>query len=126
MSTSSITIYSKANCFKCDGSLRTVGTAIKQGRISAAQVTVVMIDGTEPKEGKIPEGVEVRLITDPVRQQALLDGFAENPTLGRSAPVFTVLDEGGEEIDAWNDLRPDKMEGTFKAMEKESALAATA
>ena len=54
-----INIYSKSLCVQCDGVLRTINKAITDGIIDPSQVTVYMMDGTEPRAGKVHERVEV-------------------------------------------------------------------
>lgn len=125
-----INIYSKSLCVQCDGVLRIVNTAVKDGVLDPAQVTVHMIDGTEPRAGKVDERIEVIRIEDVDEQDSLLKKFKAHPSMGTSFPVVFVTaskDEDSAEIDVFSGMNPGRVKGAITAAtEGAPALAATA
>lgn len=125
-----INIYSKSLCVQCDGALRTINKAIKEGVINPSQVTVHMIDGTEPRAGKVDDRIEVKRIEDIEEQDALLTKFRAHPRTGTSFPVVFVMDskdEDAAEIDVFSGLNPNSIKAAIKtAADSAPALAASA
>lgn len=125
-----INIYSKSLCVQCDGALRTIDKAIKAGDLDPAQVTVHMIDGTEPRAGKVDSRIEINRIEDVEEQDALLAKFRAHPNTGTSFPVFFVKEskeEDAAEINVFSGFAPDKVKGAVEiATTSAPALAATA
>lgn len=112
--------YSKSGCVKCDASMRTINKAIENGAIAPSSVTVHMIDGTEPRAGKIHPDIEVIRIEDPKEQETLKNSLRDR--LGAQAPAFIVKYGSGAEAMAWNDFRPDKLEKAIALVSSSSAV----
>lgn len=125
-----INIYSKSHCVQCDGILRIVNSAINDGTISASQVTVHMIDGTEPRADKVHERIEVIRIEDVDEQANLIESFRKHPDTGTSFPVVFVQatkDADSKELAAFSGLNPNSIKAAITtASEDTPALAATA
>lgn len=125
-----INIYSKSLCVQCDGTLRIVNKAIKEGVLDPAQVTVYMMDGTEPRAGKVDERIEVVRIEDEADQDALRTTLQNHPGTGMSSPAVFVKagkDEDSAEIDVFSGMNPDRIKSAIKTVsEGVPALAATA
>ena len=125
-----INIYSKSLCVQCDGTLRHINNAINEGVISPSQVTVHMIDGTEPRAGKVDERIEVIRIEDTDEQVRLIESFRNHPATGTSFPVVFMQetkDTDSKEIDVFSGMLPDRIKAAIKtASEDAPTLAATA
>lgn len=125
-----INIYSKSLCVQCDGTLRTVNKAITEGVIDPSQVTVYMMDGTEPRAGKVHERVEIIRIEGDEAQDALRTKLRNHPATGTSSPAVFVKESGDEksaEIDVFSGMNPDRLKTAIKtAAESAPALAASA
>lgn len=112
--------YSKSACVKCDASMRTINKAIENGTLAPSSVTVHMLDGTEPKAGKIHPDIKVIRIEDTEEQERLKESFRNR--LGTQAPVFIVKHDSGAEVMAWNDFRPDELEKAIALVSSPSAV----
>lgn len=125
-----IHIYSKSLCVQCDGTLRVVNKAIEAGVITPSQVTVYMMDGTEPRAGKVDERIEVIRIEGEAEQAALRTKLRNHPGTGTSSPAVFVKeseDEDSAEIDVFSGMNPDRIKGAIKTVSADTpALAATA
>lgn len=118
-----IHVYSKSPCVKCDGILRPINRAVKDGELDPRQVTVHMIDGSEPRAGKVHDSIEVVRVEDPVEQKKLLAYFEQHPAIGMAAPVVITKDDAGAEIDVFNDYLPDRIKAVIRAAADAPALA---
>lgn len=122
-----IDLYSQAHCVRCDAVLRSVNGAVKDGTISASQVTVHMLDGSEPRPGKVHPDIEVVRIENTDEQDEMRTSFRNHPKIGMGAPVFFLRDEGGNEVEVFNDFKPDLVKNAIQvASEHAPALAASA
>lgn len=123
-----INIYSKSLCVQCDGMLRTVNKAITNGSLDPAQVTVHMIDGTEPRADKVHEAVEIIRIESTEKQDALRNTFRDKGMVG--APAVVVKESKSEksaEIDAFTGMNPGRIKAAIKiASDNAPVLAASA
>lgn len=123
-----IDIYSKSLCVQCDATLRTINKAIQSGDLNPTQVTVHMIDGTKPRDGKVDDRIEVNRVEDSDDQAALSALFKSEGHF--SAPVVIVKDSKDEDaakIDSFSGLNPSRIKTAIKvASESAPALAATA
>lgn len=123
-------IYSKSLCVQCDATLRTVNKAIKEGVIDPAQVTVYMMDGTEPRPGKVDERIEVIRIEGEAEQDGLRTKLRNHPGTGTSFPAVFVKESKAEdsaEIDVFSGMNPNRIKAAITtAAESAPALAATA
>lgn len=111
-----MTIYSKSNCIKCDAVLRTINKALRAGTIAPSQVTVQMVDGTQPRPGKVEEHVEVVSLTDPAEQASFRAFVAAHPGLGPVMPIVVLRDGDDAELDAFNDVLPDRVKAAVRAL----------
>lgn len=125
-----INIYSKSLCVQCDGMLRMANKAIEAGTLDPSCVTVYMMDGTEPRPGKVHESVEVIRIEDEKEQDNLRTRLRNHPGTGTSSPAVFVQetkDEKSAEIDVFSGMNPDRMKNAIKTVSANApALAATA
>lgn len=126
-----INIYSKSLCVQCDGVLRTINKAITDGIIDPSQVTVYMMDGTEPRAGKVHERVEVIRIESEEKQDALRTRLRNHPSTGTSSPAVFVQetrDEKSAEIDVFSGMNPGRLKTAIQTVSSSGtpALAATA
>lgn len=119
-------IYSKTPCVRCDGVLRSINSAITKGDLDPERVTVHMMDGSEPRAGKVHEAVTVARVMDPDDQAALSKMFAAHPSIGMSAPVVIVKDDDDSELDAFNDFNPNKVKEAIELVGASPALVASA
>lgn len=121
-----MTVYSKSDCVKCDAVLRTINKAVRAGTVAPSQVTVQMVDGTQPRPGKVEEHVEVTSMTDPAEQASFRSYVAAHPGLGPVMPIVVVRDSDDAELDAFNDVLLDRVKAAVRTLENSApALVAS-
>lgn len=116
-----INVYSKSQCVRCDASLKFLNKAVEDGTLDPSRVTVHMIDGTEPRPGKVHEGFAVDKVEDLSAQNELREMFARHPGIGMQAPVFIVKGDDGAEVDVWSDFLPDRVKAAVSVAEPQMA-----